>query len=161
MPRPRAWGDTRMSASLANGVGQQFDLLGSLTAADTITSARIIGHYTVAPTGAVAAIAHESLIDIGIGVVSAEAFNAGVVPDPNIDGDVPDRGWLYRDTLYLMFNNLSGTVEDYLYPSLRFDVRAARRVDRGKLFLVVHRTTIAGTDHACRITGLTRVLCLT
>ena len=35
-------------------------------------------------------------IDVGIGVVSTEAFTAGVVPDPQTSSDYPTLGWLYR-----------------------------------------------------------------
>ena len=35
-------------------------------------------------------------MSVGIGIVSEESFNAGVVPDPNSNIDEPATGWMYR-----------------------------------------------------------------
>ena len=78
---------SQVTNSLLQGISSD-DMRGS-----TIT--RIIGTlYTGSST--VAGAWGASRDDFGIGVVSQEAFNALVVPDPTAQDDQPARGWLYR-----------------------------------------------------------------
>ena len=60
----------------------------------------------------------------------------------------------------MIFNNASGTVETYDFPAVHFDIRANRKVDRGRLYLVWHNTTADGTGVVTRLVGRIRTLFL-
>jgi len=49
-----------------------------------------------------------------------------------------------------------------MFPAVfKADLRSMRRVDKGKLFLAVSSTFIAGASYNVQIVGRVRVLCLT
>jgi len=164
MARPRAWADRLivLSGSLT-GTPQALDLLTDVVDSDTVTVARIIGRITVIPASLSATDQAAQRIDVGIGVATQAAFDAGVgsLPDPRVNADAPARGWLYRDSLVMMKQNSTGTVEDWLYPMSHFDVGALRRVDKGVLFVVFAKTSLQGSAFDVQVSGLIRSMCLT
>ena len=160
--RGRAWADFLVGHTLSTSQ-ISFDLLADLNAPETVTMTvvRIVGRILATPASANSAL--ESLLDIdmGIQVVSQEAFAAGVLPDPNTQSDYPAAGWLYRNRVGLYHQNTSGTVEGYHYPLLTFDIRAARKVDRGRLVLTINKGVIDGSDQDVNLVGIVRSLALT
>ncbi len=159
--RPRAWGDVIFEQALTDALQVNNDLLVTLAASDTVTVVRIIGHLTVIPNNLAGAIEGAMKIDLGIGVASKEAFDADVVPDATTAADVPARGWLWADRLVCTKQNTSGTMEDWHYPEVRFDVRAMRKIDRGVLYLQMNNNGLAGTGFTVTVVGRVRALCLT
>ena len=161
--RPTAWGDTLMSVLIPSAAQMSpLNLLSALTPSDTITVARLIIHLTVVPANLATAGQATQLVDIGIGVAAAEAFNAGVLPDPNVAGDVPARGWLYADRLVCAHESPSGTLEWGHYSEVRLDLRASRKVDRGILYIVANNSFLeGGASFSVRLIGRVRALCLT
>jgi len=95
-------------------------------------------------------------VDIGIGITSQEAFAAGVVPDPNTDGDQPSRGWIYRTRVVPSQNSAGAPV----VLTLAADIRAARKLDDGECYLVVNNSTTTGTSFTVRQSGIIRQLWL-
>ena len=156
--RPRAWADTGVT-QLITGTQFTVDLL-PVPESVTVTSMRVIGSFLLVPNDPNAAITGTQAISVGIGVVSAEAFAAGVVPDPSVNGDFPARGWIYRTTRGEHHNNAGGTIEGWSYPEWQFDVGGMRKIDRGKIFLAVDKILLSGSAHNLDMIGLVRVLCL-
>ena len=163
--RPRAWADININDTILASDGLMsppLDLLANAPSSDTITAVRLIGFIQVLPQDASLNVQAQQRVTVGIGVTSLEAFTAAVLPDPGVDNEFPPRGWLYKATRVLAFQNSSTFgVEDYVYPSFNFDVRAARRIDKGVLFLAIQNRDIFGTPMIVRVTGLIRALCLT
>jgi len=162
--RPRAWGDNLIDIAMTGETQQSpVDLLSELVTSDTITVIRLVGHLSVVPNSITASTVMTCAVDLGIGVASIEAFNvAGGIPDPNAAGDVPIRNWLWRDRLVAVIENAGGTEDSYKqWPEVRFDLRAMRKVDRGRLYLTVVPTALVGTYGALRLVGIIRALCLT
>ena len=113
MARPRAWADRLVQVTLVDAaLMTPLDLLEDLPNAAVKTVSRVIGAITIVPSSTSATSDYVSRIDVGIGVVSAEAFVAGVVPDPQTQADSPTLGWLYRTRLVSVRQNASGTLED-------------------------------------------------
>ena len=161
MRRPRAWGDSNISAVVTSGGSLKVDLLTNLAASDTVTVTRLIGHLTVIPGTSLSVVDGAMAIDIGIGVSALEAFTAGVLPDPDQEQDQPARGWLYATRLLFFRAVGAGPVDTWHYPELHFDVRAARKVDRGVLYLFVKSGAALGSSQDVFISGRVRALCLT
>ena len=158
MARPRAWGTRTLNQTLVHGTNTVFDLLLNLTEADTITAVRVIGGLDFFPSNVAAGNAGVIGVDIGVGVVAASAFaTSGAVPDPSVDTEKPQMGWLYlvryhviqQATLFLTTARGS------------WDIRAARKVDRGKLFLAVKSDIVQGAGYTVQVSGKVRTLCLT
>jgi len=162
--RPLAWGDTIFNDVILDGAGLTpiLNLLTELSPSDTVTVTRLIGYVTVVPQDSSLNVHCQQQVSLGIGVASREAFDAGVIPDPNSQSEQPARGWLYRDVRTLLYQN-SATfgVEDFVYPTFVFDVRAARKVDRGVCFLEMVNNNIFGTSMIVRANGIVRALCQT
>ena len=163
MARPLAWADTLISAAISSGAGiSALDLLADLAAADVKTVMRLVGHLNVGVTNGATTADGVQAIDVAIGVAASEAFVGGVLPDANVDTDVPVRGWLWRDRLTVARWNASGTVEDWNYAEVRFDIRSARKVDRGICFFTAFNSSIVGgTAYQVQLTGIVRALCAT
>jgi len=160
--RPRAWADTILNVSVVGDAAiAPVNLLASLTASDTITAVRLVGDILIVPENADTNESVRNLLTMGIGVTSLEAFNASVLPDARTEADFPPRGWLYRDAKpYLFSNSATFGIELAELPRFKFDLRAARRVDKGVLFLEAFNDALMGTG-SVRLMGIIRALCLT
>ena len=164
--RRRAWVDTVVSGTIVAGGAQPalIDLLAAGMPSDTLTVIRMIGNLSVVPQDASLNVQSQQHVFLGVGVSSVEAFAVGnsVLPTPGIVAEQPPRGWLYLSGRLLTYQN-SATfgVEDYLYPSFNFDVRASRKIDKGTLFLVQRNVDVFAMAMIVRVVGIIRVLCLT
>ncbi len=164
--RARAWGDAIIDASFPITQTQVIDdLLETLSPNDTITAVRLVIRLHCVPQNLSDNIDGGTRIDFGIGVAALEAFNANAIPDPDVAGDVPARGWLWRSTMIAVANSVTGPPAHDVYfgTTLEADVRAMRKVDRGKLYLVMRSgpTVVSGSYLPTAVIGLVRTLCLT
>jgi len=162
--RARAWSTTLFGDTISVETQQSpKDLLAELSALDTITAVRLVGHLVLLPSTLTQTDNHITHLDVGIGVASAEAFAvSGGIPDPNVTGDTPARGWLWRYRMVFASHNADGTEDSYhRWPEVSFDLRAMRKVDRGKLYFTFIATTVTGTLGSMRLSGIIRALCLT
>jgi len=165
MARPRAWVDRLIDVTLT-GPNLVVDLLASATVnLDTITVTRLIIDLYSHPTTLTSNVSGIQKVEMGIGVVTGAAFDAGQasVPDPRIAADAPARGWLWRGLLFNSYQNVDGTEKEN-YNTLGHvsaDLGAMRKVDRGKLILILSKTAVQGSEVNQAIVGLVRVLCLT
>ncbi len=141
------------------------NLLAELVALETMTVARLIGHLDF-QAGPADENEYAQIITIGIGVCSVEAFNVGVtaVPDLDVAAETPARGWLYRARrLSLQALPTGGTpVAIHRQPAIfSFDVRAMRKIDRGRLFMYIKNSTTGGNALSMEVVGLVRAMALT
>ena len=98
MARRALWTDTRVSEAIVNAGQARVSLMSDLDSRDSegMTAVRTILELSVTPPPAVSD--GYMRLDLGVGVVSQEAFLAGIVPDPDVVLDRPPRGWLYEVT---------------------------------------------------------------
>ena len=159
-PRRTAWADSINSTVLASGSElTAMNLLVNAPASDTITVARIIGVIEAVPADGFEAVNTTSSLHVGIGVTSLEAFNAGVVPNPNVSNEYPPRGWLYIDRRVLY--QAPALTNGFKYPEFRFDVRGARLVDKGILFISLLNILDQNAAMTMLLTWRIRAVCLT
>ena len=156
MPRRSMWHDSPLSMSVTSGAQNEEDLW-SETDADMRghTVVRVIINVDLAST-TVSGAWGTQLVDLGIGMISTEAIGASVFPDPNIDSERPQGGWMYR-TRRIVAQNGTGTPVVY---TVGADIRSARKVDQVKLFLIVNNNVNRGTSFAIDVSGMIRVLSL-
>ena len=155
MPRPTDWIDTRVNLTIASpSQGRQSLMTGvapvnmrGMTLIRTIIS---LGMYSASIAGAWGV----QNCDIGIGVASQEAFAAGVVPDPSADADKPPRGWVYRTSKVVGQNGAGAPIVTVL----EADIRGARKIENGELYIVVDNALLLGTSFSVSIDGLIRTL---
>ena len=164
MARPLVWIDEIVG--VVQGAALTFeDLLASASVSlDTITVARLIVDITATPESLIAAVQGVQRIDMGVAVVTNNAFSAGVsaVPDPRVAADAPARGWLWRGSMTQVYSNVDGSEKEtmHLYPSRQYDIRTMRKVDQGRLIFIAAKTAIQGTAHDVDLSGLIRTLCM-
>lgn len=163
--RRRAWTDRRIvGVSLVAGTHFTRDLLFNAPTSDTQTVERIIGHIEVYYLTAAVPEDSESIVDMGIGVSSIEAFEvaaAAGLPSPADETEYPPRGWLYvqsKGVRQVVSTSGDGLID--VGATFDFDLRGKRKVDKGVLFLSMIQANIA-TGGAMQVVGRVRVLCLT
>jgi len=162
--RPRAWADRRLLLDLTPSVPQHFNLLLNAPTVDTLTAVRIIVHFTLNLSFPWASVTTWQVVDFGIGVASVEAFTAGGASLPAVDSETqfPPRGWLWKDQVSIgMDNQVGDETGPYYITEVKADLRAARKIDKGVLFLTIESNLIdgSGTNMVCN--GIVRSLCLT
>ena len=96
---------------------------------------------------------------MGIGVASQESFAAGSLPDPEIVGDFPTRGWVYR-ARYRIFG-FAADQPQYMTRRIDLDIRAKRVLDNGESYLRGVNTNEEGTTGNVTVSGMIRQLWLT
>ena len=96
------------------------------------------------------------VIDVGIGVVTEDAFAALAVPDPNSDTDEPMEGWLYLARTNVRFEAASNT---YRGGHLQADLRASRKLGRNTLMMHERNSVSEGAAVTIIRRGIVRVLC--
>ena len=155
MPRPTDWIDTQVSLAPATGAQGLQSLMTGVAPVNMrgMTLIRIILSLWVSSTTVAGAWGVQK-IDVGIGVASQEAFAAGIVPDPVTSTDKPPRGWVYR-TQFGVAQNGVGTP---IVTNHQVDIRGARKIENGELYIVVDNNAIAGTTFAVDVRGLIRTL---
>ncbi len=152
--RPTIWIDNLVNLTVATGAQGSISLLtgrppinmNGTTITRTIFDLQL---YSTTIAGAHGI----QIADLGFGVTSQEAFNAGVFPDPEAD-ERPLRGWLYR-TRCTAFQN---GVETNPLAFCKGDLRNQRKIDDGEYFMVVTNQAILGTAFSVQMTGIIRVL---
>jgi len=93
--------------------------------------------------------------DVAFGMASQEAFNAGVLPDPDSD-ERPVGGWMYR-TRCVAFQNGVGTNP---ITKCAGDLRSGRKISDGEAFMVLANRASMGTTFAIITSGIIRLLLL-
>lgn len=161
--RNRAWADTRFNVgALVAGTPQIFDLLAGAPTVDTLTAVRIIGDLEFQYTPNLTVSDSLSVVDVGIGVCSTEAFSSGfdALPRASDSANYPTRGWLYVSTRPVTQLVTADTGIIDRVARFQFDLRAMRKIDKGILYLEMEQANII-IGGVMNVVGRTRVLCLT
>ena len=156
MPRPTDWVDTLVNLEVSSANQAVTSLMTGLAPVNTrgqtiIRTIIMLQMFSNTVAGAFGV----NRIDLGIGITSQEAFAAGIVPDPGTVGDKPPRGWMWRaETLVSQNGAQAGDV----ITRLEADLRGARKVENGEVFLVVENNPLLGTTAQYNVRGLVRQL---
>ena len=163
--RRRAWADSRFAGvSLVANTPLNTDLLeDDGIDSDTLTVVRIVGDLTINYLVSTTVGDSLSIADVGIGVSGSVAFaTAGALPTPNSVTQYPDRGWIYvASQPVTQILDAAGGVSIIDRPArFVFDLRAMRKIDKGRLFMSVVQNNIT-VGGAMQLTGRVRSLVLT
>ena len=160
--RRRAWADTIVNEAISSGGQIIENLLANAPTVDTLTVSRMVGYLEVTPI-ITSEVEYMQIIDVGIGVVSVDAFAAGAgsLPNPTVETDYPSLGWLYA-ARRMTWQFKAGNNEQQRHVAVfDFDIGAMRKIDKGRLFMMVSNSQGQGTATAATIIGRIRALCLT
>jgi len=148
MARKTFWVDNPVDLGIVSAAQQSQSLFTGTPPINTrqTTVVRIIIDLKIFST-TVAGAHGVNFINLGIGMASQEAFNAGIFPDPESDE-------LYK-TRCVAFQNGVGT--NPLITCYK-DIRSGRKVYDGELFLVATNTNRMGTTASYVLGGEIRVL---
>jgi len=156
--RKTSWIDTLLTGTIANAAQFRSSLLADVTPNDAIgyTLTRLLVHLWL--TTDVAAGAYiKAGVDVGIGLVTQEAFAAGIVPDPAVESERPIMDWVYRDRFLLVANNDTTVLQPPI--EVRLDLRSRRKIGNGELFIIIQNSSV-NTGFTVRHHGLIRSLFL-
>jgi len=158
--RPTIWVDSIINSALAAGLFVE-DLTAALPSTEQQTVTRIVGDIGIYPDVLTANIANAQAIDIGIGVASQAAFDvpaAGGLPDPRLVLEAPARDWLWVTRLVIVKDRPAGETFTLIVPEVHLDLRAARKIDKGVLFLIAVKTAVIGSANDVLLQGRLRCL---
>jgi len=164
--RRRSWADRRFPGTNVAATGPlSFDLLANAPVSDSLTVTRIIGDFTLQYLVSTTVNDSLSIVDVGIGVASSAAFavaSAAGLPDPSLETEYPDRGWLYIKSLPVsqILDAAGGVSIVDRVARFEFDIRAMRKIDKGILFMILENNNIT-VGGAMQLTGRIRSLVLT
>ena len=155
MPRMTDWIDTIISLDPATGGQANVSLMTGVAPVNMrgVTLIRTLVSLSFSSVS-IAGVFGVQNIFMGIGITSQEAFAAGVLPDPETATDKPPRGWVYRSYQGVAQNSTGSPV---LFEA-RADIRGARKIENGELYLIVSSTAVSGTSFTTAVRGLVRVL---
>ena len=154
------WIDTIMNEDVANGGEALLSLMTGVsvtqTRGDVMTLLRTIVRMDIG------AVVHDQgegdgIVHVGIGVASQEAFAAATVPDPEINTDFPQRGWVWRSNY--RFQSFAADQAAVDRREIDLDIRARRKLENGEAYIVIHNISSAGTPSA-KVSGIIRQLWL-
>ena len=157
MPRQTEWKDNMISQVVAAGATALESLVANFTDPDKrgMTLVRTLIRLEAMST-TVAGAWGVQIASMGIGVASQEAFNLGVtaVSDPQTEANKPTRGWVWRTQMLVSQNGVSTPITS-LYTA---DIRAARKLENGELFLIINNSDAVGTSASIQVLGVIRTL---
>ena len=137
MARRTAWEDELIDFNVSDAGQSSTQLMSTITADESrgTTLTRLIYELAVFST-TVAGAWGTQFLDLGIAVLDEDAFVAGALPDPNVEGAEPPRGWVWR-TRCVVAQNGTGTP---IILRCVGDLRAQRKMDGGVLVLIANST---------------------
>ena len=155
MARPTDWIDTRISIAPNSGGQANTSLVSGFTGIDLrgVTVVRTIIRLSLFSTTVAGAWGVQT-VDLAMGIVSRESFTASVLPDPSSDSEKPPLGWMWRTRVAVSQNGVGSSVLSEVVA----DIRAARMIQNGEVFLVADNTAARGTAFAVDVRGLVRLL---
>ena len=155
--RMTAWDDTNVGSDIPTGTPAHIRLMGQGLDPEMrgCTLIRLMPnlHLRAASPGAVSG---SQMVYFGVSLVSEDAFGAGTMPNPEVTGDFPVSGWLWRDTQLVVDETLANGPMPLI--EVRRDLRSMRKLDRAALILTIFNQAQEGTTFNVRISGMVRAL---
>ncbi len=158
MPRMTFWLDRLFQLTLTTGAQSFVNLTTSLSTADRrgITLVRLIYDFVFDPTDIVDSTTIQGL-HMGVGLIESDAVTAGTLPDADIEGDSPGRGWVVRE--FATTDVVAGTSGGFHIGRMKNDIRAMRRIHQSEeLLMIFDSEAISGTAQTIEINGMVRQL---
>ena len=152
--RRRQWQDNIIQETTSSGT-QDTDALigGAITETKGLTLVRLIIGINIHPVTPVDSGVDLQSVALGIGMFTAEAIAAGVLPDPNVEDEQPVTGWLWRHQTIIGEWPPAGVRIDA-------DIRSQRKVMYGGTQIVINNDAESGSAFSVVTTGLIRALYL-
>ncbi len=159
---PRLWIDSIFNDTVAIGTDVIRTLMEGVTETQTrfdqMTLLRTIIGIDCSRTVHDSGEGSEALT-IGIAIASQDAFaTAGALPQPNVSGSFPTRGWVWR-----MRYRIWGFAADQLAIFTRridLDIRSQRKLENGELYIHSNLLAVEGANSGVNVTGAVRTLWL-
>ena len=156
---PRVWIDAMINLTLPSGGQANQSLMVGVSATQTrfdrMTLLRTIIGFDIAH------VVHDSgegsqVVSVGIGVASQEAFAAGSLSDPEVAGDFPTKGWVYRSRYRIW--GFAADQPTIFTRRVDLDIRAKRVLSNGESFIIASNAAQEGVASSVEVTGIVRQL---
>ena len=162
MPRRTTWLDTHLAQITATGTRDTDRLAGTEEPGDIEHRGQTVTRIIMAPltflSTTVAGVWGAQSLHIGIGVSSVAAFDVAAsagLPDPSVEGEAPDSGWLWKAEYIVSQNGANGHPVTQPY---HIDIRSQRKLQQGVLFITMSNLTLFGTAFSVATHGIVRTL---
>ena len=157
--RGTAWDDLLVNQTLTSAVQDIRELMQLVADPEKrgCTLIRTIIDLTFHPVSP-GQVSGQQAVDLGIGLVSADARVAGAVPDSDVSGDFPVSGWIYRNRVRVVDETIATGIVDYSGGRIEVDIRGQRKLDRSDVVLISLNTPIQGTAFNVNMLGIIRML---
>ena len=153
--RRRQWQDFLIDRSVVNAAqGAEVLLSGDVDDTKGMTLVRMIIRLDVTANVLAGDSTDQQIVDMGIGMISAEGILATAYPDPDTAGDIPLTGWLWRTRGVVL------ELPQQAIWRIDLDMRAQRKVMYGSPVLIIDNNPGAGLTFTIQIIGLIRMLYL-
>ena len=154
--RGTAWDDELISAQVANGAQDARLVIQNVADPEKrgCTLVRVIVHLWLQASAPGASNGTMSL-DIGVCLVSDDAFAAGALPEADVAADFPVAGWVYRDRICVLD---SVDAKDGPLVEVFKDLRVQRKLDRSSAVLLLEANSRLGTAFDVSCMGIVRGL---
>jgi len=163
MPRRTTWIDTHLAQITAAATRDSDMLAGSEEPGDTVNRGLTVTRIIINPLSmlstTVAGAWGAQALHIGIGVSSISAFDVAAsagLPDPSVEGEAPDSGWLWKAEVIVAQNGANGY--NVVAARQAVDVRSQRKLQQGVLFITMSNLTLFGTAFSVATHGIVRTL---
>jgi len=157
-PRKRTrWHNELFSMDIGNTLQLSRDILSQIAQTDKVglTLIRTLLHLFIQPTSMFGTVGLQAL-DFAIGVFEEDAFAAGALPDLNVEGERPPRGWAWKERCLVPGHTTAGAVDSTVH--IERDLKSRRRIDDGDLLLIVNNNSAQGSAFNVTVEGEIRCL---
>ncbi len=157
--RGTSWFDTNVNVQASSGSSSSaIPLLPADVLARDIpglTIVRTLVDLSIHPAIPADEITGSQSVLIGAGMVTADAFIAGALPDLASPSEEPVRGWLFKNNRWTYQSSGDITYATFLH----LDIHAQRRLDLDtEVFFQMTNTAMTGTAYVVEVVGLIRML---
>ena len=158
---PTLWIDTILDFQVATGAQGNISLMTGVSATQTrfdrMTLLRTILGFDIANTVHDSGEGSQS-VSLGVGITSQEAFAAGTLPDPEVSGDFPRLGWIWRARYRIW--GFAADQPAVFTRRVDLDLRSQRKLENGEAYLIVSNVANEGSTALIEVTGMLRQLWL-
>ena len=155
------WIDTNVNSQVGSGSATAFSLMTGITEIESRMAGLTLLRTLIGVD--VAHLVHDSgegsqEVSMGIGVASQEAVAADTLPDPEVPGDKPPRGWVWR-ARYRTYGFAADQAAVF-NQRVDKDIRSRRKLDNGEAFFTIQNAPDQGSAGTIAVIGMVRQLWL-